>query len=141
MATKTVQMSFSGQSVVRGRIMVGIVRARQEFMEALREEMGIEKQEVIRRTPKDTGALRDSIQLVVGNREKNSIEAAIVGGGPNVNPRTGLPTEMYAAIVHEDLEQEYKVGGPKFIESVLRESAPYMAGRVRRRVDMRRMFG
>ena len=109
-------------------------------MEALRKEMEIEKAEVYRRTPLDTGALRASLKLIMGGESKRSVAATIIAGGENVNPKTNKTTAQYAAIVHEALETHFHVGGPKFIESTLRASEPHMAARVAKRMDMRRIF-
>ena len=140
MATKTVSMSFTGISQVTGTIYIGYRKAIGEFRDALQKEMAIEKKEVVQRTPKDTGELRKSVKVTMGDRKKNSVSASITAGGNNINPKTKKPTSEYAAIVHEGLDTNFRVGQAKYIESVLRESAPHMTARVKRRVDVGRIF-
>jgi hypothetical protein len=92
---------------------------------ALYAEGNIEMTEAKRRTPVATGELRASgfvsIPLVYGNL----IQVELSFGGP---------AAPYAIYVHEDLEAFHnKVGEAKFLESTLKESAPYLMDRVARR--------
>ena len=89
-------------------------------------ETEIEATECKRRTPVDTGALRDSIHVVGPLQDGKTITTVIVAGGPSA---------PYAAEVHENLWVFHKVGGAKFIESVLRESAKSILGRISRRAQ------
>lgn len=123
-----------------GRLRVGAQRFPRATREALREEMEIERKEIVNRTPKDTGALRESIQVLQPAREKGSYSASVIAGGDNINPKTNKPTSSYAVIVHEDPDAYHPVGQWKYIESVLRESAPSMFRRVTKRIEMRKLF-
>lgn len=87
-------------------------------------ETEIEATECKRRTPVDTGALRDSIHVVGPLQDGKTITTIIAAGGPSA---------PYAETVHEDLYAFHRVGGAKFIESVLRESARSILGRISRR--------
>lgn len=112
---------------------------------ALMEEMKIEQQEVIRKIPTDTGALKDSTELFEGLRKnepnrKGVIAATITVGNDTVNPKTGRTTAEYAMMVHEDLEADHDNGEAKFLESTIREAAPFMADRVFRRVDKKKVL-
>ncbi len=87
-------------------------------------EARIEMKEAQRRTPIDTGDLRASA-AIVQTVTKSKIETDIVFDMP------------YAIFVHEDLEANHPRGGQaKFLESVLRESAPHMADRLARRLRL-----
>jgi len=98
--------------------------------EALRAEAEIEAQEARRRVPVDTGALQDTIKVEDRkNKEQNVIGVDIVAGGPNA---------PYGLIVHEDLEAFHRVGQAKYLESVLRESAPHMGKRVAKRLELKK---
>jgi hypothetical protein len=94
---------------------------------ALYQEALVESKESQRRTPVDTGALRASHE--VGKPE-------ISGRDVSVTIRVGGPAAPYALVVHEDLEAHHPVGQAKFLESTLNESAPHMAERVGRRIDL-----
>lgn len=81
----------------------------------------IELAEMKRRTPVEFGTLRDS-----GHAEKpmwkgNTLTQEVGFGGA---------AEDYAIPVHEDMEAQHSVGGPKYVESVLNESERYFAERV-----------
>lgn len=88
-------------------------------------ELQVELQECIKRTPRDTGALRASEHVTPPKIDGNRISIGIVAGGPSA---------PYAVQVHEDLEAFHPIGEAKFIESVLNESGPHMAERIARRL-------
>lgn len=93
---------------------------------ALLKEAEIEATESKRRTPVDLGNLRASIHVEGPEIDsKGNVSAAIVAGGPSA---------PYALIVHEDLDAYHKVGQAKFIESTLKESAPFLPARIASRV-------
>lgn len=48
----------------------------------------------------------------------------------------GSGAEDYAIVQHENLEYHHTTGQAKYLESVLNESAPYMAGRIGRRMNL-----
>jgi hypothetical protein len=93
----------------------------------LYQEGQIEVKEIKQRTPVDTGALRASITLEGPTRDGRRIYVTVTAGGPSV---------PYAFIVHEDLEAFHRVGEAKYIERPLDESAPYMADRIAKRIDL-----
>jgi Bacteriophage protein of unknown function (DUF646). len=96
---------------------------------ALYEEAKIEMREAKRRTPVETGALRDS-----GLVYKPMIDGSMI----SCTMTFGVPDPYYAIYVHEDLEAHHDVGEAKFLESTLLESAPYMARRIKARIDFDR---
>lgn len=101
----------------------------EEVARALYAEAEIEMTEAKRRTPVDTGALRASGTVQPPNAQGARI-AVTMGFGGAAAP--------YAVVVHENLEAFHRVGQAKFLESTLRESAPYMAERIARRIDLNR---
>ncbi len=108
----------------------GIRRYAKEFPDrlgiAIKKELEIDALECQRRTPVDTGALKASIHVEGPKENGTAISCQIVAGGIDA---------PYAIYVHEDLEALHIHGGQaKFIESVLRESAPYMSARIAARL-------
>lgn len=104
-------------------------RIPDEVGAALYQETQVETTEVKKRTPVDKGNLRASVHSEGPFREGRRIWSAIVAGGASA---------PYAIFVHEDPDAIHKVGEWKFIESVIRESAPFLAARIGRRVDLNR---
>jgi len=102
--------------------------------------MEIEKKEVVRRTPIDTGALRESITILEPVKDVRSYSVSIIAGGENINPKTKQTTKEYAAIVHENPDAYHPIGQWKYVESVFREAAPHMAKRVRNRIESKKVF-
>lgn len=93
---------------------------------AVRQEAEIEATESKRRTPVDLGNLRASIHVEGPEILPNgNVTAAIVAGGP---------AAPYAVYVHEDLNAYHKTGQAKFIESTLKESAPFLPARIAKRL-------
>ena len=97
----------------------------KEVERAVRMEAEVEATESKRRTPVDTGALRASIHVEGPVMEGKAIGAAIVAGG------VAAP---YALAVHEDMDAYHAVGQAKFIESTLKESAPFLPQRIAKRL-------
>lgn len=94
---------------------------------ALYSVMGVEKTEVIRRTPKLSGELRSTIKLIGPSDNGKTITVVIVAGGPDA---------PYAMIVHEDLEAFHNVGQAKYLESVIMESRAFIGRRVAAKLDI-----
>lgn len=82
----------------------------------------IEMKEMKRRTPVDTGTLRDSgfVEKPVWVSQ-GEIQMALGFGGA---------AESYAIYVHEDMEAFHRVGQAKFAKSVLDESERYFPQRI-----------
>lgn len=111
-----------------------------EIKAALYQETSVEGTEVERRTPvwnpdrplprgTTAGALRGSVRVKKPVQEGNVISCTIVVGGPDA---------AYAVVVHEDLEAIHATGEPKFVESVIRESASTIGARIAARIDFNR---
>lgn len=96
---------------------------------ALRQECEIEMAEAKNRTPVDTGALRASGRVET-ERTSNYVRATLSFGGASA---------PYALKVHEDLDAYHDDGQAKYLESVLQESAPFMAARVARRLQVEKI--
>jgi hypothetical protein len=135
-----IAIQFTGMGQVAGSLAVGMARFPREVKKALREEMEVEKKEVVARTPIDTGALRASIKVLEPTKDIKSYSVTIIAGGDNVNPKSGKTTKEYAIDVHENPDAYHPVGQWKYLESVIRESAPYMVRRVANRIEMRKIF-
>jgi hypothetical protein len=112
-------------------VLTGIAKETPQVVaNALYAEGQIEMTEAKRRTPVDTGELRAS--GYVGEPE-------IRGRRVTVDMGFGGAASEYAVYVHEDLEALHPVGQAKYLESTLLESAPHMANRVARRIDLAKM--
>lgn len=98
---------------------------------ALYQEAQIEMTESKRRVPVDTGTLRASGFVSEPEHPGTQVSVTLSYGGE---------AEQYAVIVHEDLEAYHLVGQAKYLESVLKESAPYMAERLARRIEFNKLF-
>ena len=123
-------MTVEGQAALVRRLQRIARRAPKEFGNALRAEALIEEAESRKRTPVDTGALRASHETSRPKETFRGIEVTISVGGPGTE---------YAIPVHEDLEAFHRVGQAKFLESTILQSRPFMARRIARRIDLRRL--
>lgn len=101
--------------------------------QAMYQEAQVEVTEMKRRTPVDTtphaphpGNLRNSIHAEEPERRGNRISVTIATG----------QQAPYAIHVHENPDAIHPVGQWKFMESVLSESAQFMAARVGARVHL-----
>lgn len=118
---------MTGAKEMRARLARLRSRIPDELSAALYQETEVETTEVKRRTPVDKGPLRASVHAEGPFREGRRIWTLIVAGGP---------AAPYAIFVHEDPDAIHKVGQWKFIESVIRESTPYLAARIAARIDL-----
>ena len=102
----------------------------QQFGAALRRVGEIDMTEAKQRTPVKTGALRAS-GTVWGPMQDGGDLVVVMGFG--VVPSVSV---AYAVEVHENLEAHHPRGGQaKFLESVVLESAPYLAQRVAEQIE------
>ena len=99
-------------------------------------EAGIDMTESKKRCPVDTrknaphpGQLRASGRVEKPVRTFRSISVTMAYGGPSID---------YAIPVHEDPDAFHPIGQWKYLESVINESEPYMAGRVAQRIHLDR---
>lgn len=117
----------SGVAEMAAKIRSISTRFPDEVAKALYQEAQIEMTESKRRVPVDTGTLRASGHVQEPVRSGKSVSVMLAYGGA---------AEQYAVIVHEDLEAHHAHGQAKYLESVLRESAPYMRKRVAARINL-----
>ena len=96
---------------------------------ALRAEGELIVTEAKRRTPVLTGVLRDSGHPIGPEIDGRSVSVKLTFGGA---------ASGYAIFVHENVAAHHHVGQSKFLESAVLEAAPYLAGRVARRIDITR---
>lgn len=116
-----------GGTEVFGKLEVLAANAAPAFAAAGRAELEVELTEARYRTPVATGALRASGYVAEPQITERQIDIEIGFGGP---------AAPYALYVHENLSAHHKVGQAKFLESVLMESAPFMAARIAERVRL-----
>jgi hypothetical protein len=121
-----IEISVAGMEQAERAIARLIRRLPEVAQRAMREEAEIEMTEAKKRTPVDTGVLRDS-----GKVEQY--------GEFGVRWSFGGAAMAYAVYVHENLDVYHPVGQAKFLESVLMESTPYLPARIGRR--MQRLLG
>jgi len=120
---------FKVQDTITPALRRLIARIPEQVADALAVEARIETDEARRRTPVDTGTLEASGHVEGPVVRQGGVEVAIVFGGA---------ASAYAIYVHENLEAFHPHGEAKFLERTLTESAPYLADRVARRIDLRR---
>jgi hypothetical protein len=123
-------MSLKGGADMRAKLRRMAEKFPDEVVRALYVETEVEVKEVKMRTPVDRGTLRGTVHQVGPYRNGRFIYTLIAAGGPSA---------PYAIYVHENLEVLHRVGGAKFIESVIMESRPYLAARIAKRIDLNRL--
>lgn len=123
-------LKLTGVEAVRANLRRLAERFPDEIARAMYQEAQIEMTEAKRRTPFDTGALRSSGHVIEPERRGNNVTVRLVFGGA---------ASAYAIYVHEDLEAFHPHGQAKFLESVIKESVPYMAQRIAKRLDLNRL--
>jgi hypothetical protein len=108
----------------------------REIESALYQEGQVEITEAKRQTPVDTrpnaphpGQLRASGRVSEPEWEGKKVIVTLSFGGA---------AEDYAVYVHEDPDAIHPVGKWKYLQDPLEESAPYLAERIARRIDLRR---
>jgi hypothetical protein len=128
----------AGYRTASGRtiIQTGLAFSRR-VGQALGAEMYLEGEGIMAQSkelvPVDTGALRASgyVELPVIDGLGASVELGYGGPASRPNPKTGEETDVYAIIVHEDLEAHHKVGIAKYLEIPFLQAQRGMASRIR----------
>ena len=105
-----------------------------EVVSAMKEEGDVELREMDRKVPKKTGDLASTGRvegpaLSLGWYTLLFIYGGVADSGNNVD---------YAVPVHENLDVNHPNGEAKWMESTLRESAPYFLARVAARISLER---
>lgn len=102
----------------------------REVARATAAEWQIEKRESMKKTPWDTKRLMRTHRVLTPEITQGKIYSGLTVGDET--------TESYAIPVHEDLEMNHPHGEAKFLESTVREAAPFMIDRIARRVNLQR---
>lgn len=119
-------LTVAGFDRALANIDAAIENLRAKAVIALYQEAEIEMTEAKRRTPVDTGALRDSGFVEPAEEDFGGVSVRLGFGGASA---------PYAIYVHENLEAIHPVGEAKFLESTILESAPYLPARVAKRMQ------
>lgn len=120
------EFKVTGDDIVLKTLDAVAERFAAQLPEALRAELEIEATESQQRTPVDTGALRRSTRVTVDGQGRETVGTIAVGG----------PAAPYAVYVHENLSAHHPIGQAKFLESTITESAPFLAARIAKRVEL-----
>lgn len=123
-----IEFKIEGAQEIEASLERLISRLPDEVGKALYAEAQTEREESMRRTPVDTGALRASHTVTQPKVSGRDIEVTIGVGGP---------AAPYAVHVHENLEAFHAVGQAKFLQSTLFESIPFLAKRIAARLRLR----
>lgn len=119
----SLELTFNGFAQLQSRLEQLAAQFGAAAGEALRAEAEIEMTEAKARTPVRTGVLRAS-GMVTGPEADGTVTMSFGGAA-----------EAYAVEVHENMEMFHPRGGQaKFLESVVLESAPYLAQRIAERI-------
>ena len=125
------KQGYAGSGDIRKNLAKLIREFPKEVAAAAKEEMKIEKEESMKITPWLTRTLQKSHRVI-----EPEIRAGRIYTGVSVGNEE---TVSYDVIVHEDLEMFHPHGEAKFLEKTMRASAPYIAARVGRRVDLKKI--
>jgi hypothetical protein len=124
------KLTLTGIDAARAKLRRLADRFPDEVARALYVEAQIEMTESKRRVPVDTRTLRASGFVAEPERSWRGVSVSLGYGGEAAG---------YAVYVHEDLEALHPHGEAKFLESVIKESVPYMAQRIAKRIDLNRI--
>ena len=106
-----------GIKIKKNTIPAGLKKAGATYQEklsyAMRTVMEEKRTIVVKRTPKDTGTLRNTIHVDGPHVRGRRITVMIVAGGP---------AAPYAVVQHENLQFKHKEGQAKYLESVILEA-------------------
>jgi hypothetical protein len=119
---------MTGVAEMTGKLRAIAAKFPDDVSKALYQEAQIEMTESKRRVPVDTGTLRASGFVMEPQRSGRNISVTMAYGGA---------AEQYAVIVHEDLEAHHPNGQAKYLESVIKESAPHMRDRIAARIKLK----
>ena len=105
---------------------IGLEAFKEKVRRAVRAECAVILKDAWRRTPKQTGTLRESIyQRIV---EESDTRMVVELGY----------TAPYAGRVHEDLSMSHRVGEAKFLEYAVQSAVPTFTANVAERVKRSR---
>lgn len=114
---------FTGSTAMANRLERFRRRVPRFLEQASRAEFEKELKEMKRVVPLDTGDL-ESTGRVETTRDGGGVVSTVIFGDPSMGVN-------YAVVQHEDLTLNHKNGRQaKYIESTLKESAPFMKARI-----------
>jgi len=87
------------------------------------------EQESRRRTPVESGALRDSHRIS---------KPEVRGGVASVAIGVGDASTPYATAVHESMEATHASGQPKFLQAATFDAKPTLAAKLGKRINLKR---
>ena len=93
---------------------------------ALEREAGIELEEMIQRTPRATGALRDSGGHSRWFEYKGAVAVLIRFGGP----------DAWYAIIVEKAKNEHLIGQRRYMQSVVKEARTHLLTRIAKELNI-----
>lgn len=141
---EVVGLDLKGSDAVLAKLSAAMAQIGVKAEAALYQVAEQEMTEAKQRTPVDLGNLRASGHVTLPERDETGISVMMGFGGPAGSGNHGGETNKdhvgYAIVVHEDLADVVPrpggVGQSKFLESVLRESAPYLLERIAKRIKL-----
>jgi hypothetical protein len=101
------------KNTIAGRLAAASKQIRADIKKAVRIVMEVKRTEMVRRTPKEFGTLRNTVMVQPPEWNGNTISCSVVAGGPSA---------PYAIVQHENLQYRHTEGQAKYIESVILES-------------------
>ena len=135
-----VSFELKGTEEVLAKIHAAMAQMGVKAEAALYQVAEQEMTESKKRVPVDLGNLKNSGHVQHPVRDAEGISVQMGFGGPagsgNVGGQTNKDDVGYAIVVHEDLEALHPSGQAKYLESVLRESAPYLLERIAKRIHL-----
>ena len=98
----------------------------REMMDAAEQAGHVVLDHATELAPLDTGALRESGKVFIDKRKTKNPKVEIAFGGETPVTDKHSPDGFvdYAVEVHENIEGQFKVGGPKFLEHGAAEALP-----------------
>lgn len=131
-------LKFRGLDQMRANLKSIQAKFPEQAAEAQYAEAQIEMTEAKRRTPVWNPARRVPPGHTPGSLRASGMVHEPEFHGQQIVVGLSFGNELvdYAVYVHEDLEAFHASGQAKFLESVLMESAPYMAERIARRIKL-----
>jgi hypothetical protein len=115
------------KNTVPEKLKAAVLKYHAALFKAAREVMEEKRTEVVKRTPKDVGTLRNTIHVEGPESFGKRITVSIVAGGP---------AAPYAIVQHENMQYHHEVGQAKYLESVILEARSTIGREIQSRVKM-----
>lgn len=131
-----IRFNYDDKTVIRNIRLIRDSHQKVWADAAYQEIEAVETPECQVRTPVKTGDLQSTVRTEGPIIRGKTIFVGTVAGGLASSGRD----VDYAISVHENTEAYHANGQAKFIESVYRESAPFLPERIAHRIDLSRMM-